>query len=230
MLRSLTAKVLFAAGVATVVTSVSSAPAKAFQVFTDRTAWETALNGSGLMATPQEMFNNDIIGTNGTSITFDNGVVSQGFGGISENFVKNGTYHGTVDQGSDSPVNFDTITWTFPSLTRAFGADWGSTSNASGLQVEVDGQTTVFGDVPNFLGKGPGQVGFLGFIADNSFSSVTFSPAGRSTVDEFFQADQLSYSVAVPTSIPTPTLLPGLIGMGVAALRKRKGEATDTMA
>lgn len=29
------------------------------------------------------------------------------------------------------------------------------------------------------------------------------------------------------TPIPTPALLPGLLGMGVAALRKRKGEATE---
>ncbi|PSB12129.1 PEP-CTERM sorting domain-containing protein [filamentous cyanobacterium CCP1] len=29
------------------------------------------------------------------------------------------------------------------------------------------------------------------------------------------------------TAVPTPALLPGLLGMGVAALRKRKGEATE---
>lgn len=29
------------------------------------------------------------------------------------------------------------------------------------------------------------------------------------------------------TAVPTPALLPGLIGMGVAALRKRKGEASE---
>lgn len=34
--------------------------------------------------------------------------------------------------------------------------------------------------------------------------------------------------VGVSTEIPTPALLPGLIGMGVAALRKRKSEALDS--
>jgi hypothetical protein len=29
------------------------------------------------------------------------------------------------------------------------------------------------------------------------------------------------------TAVPTPALLPGLVGMGVAALRKRKGEGTE---
>ncbi|MFM7471148.1 MAG: PTPA-CTERM sorting domain-containing protein [Nodosilinea sp.] len=29
-----------------------------------------------------------------------------------------------------------------------------------------------------------------------------------------------------PVAVPTPALLPGLIGMGVAAWRKRQGEST----
>lgn len=46
----------------------------------------------------------------------------------------------------------------------------------------------------------------------------------------FSVADNVKYTWAVqatsvPTPIPTPALLPGLIGMGVAALRKRKQEA-----
>ena len=32
---------------------------------------------------------------------------------------------------------------------------------------------------------------------------------------------------SAPTAIPTPALLPGLIGLGVAALRKRKAEAVE---
>ena len=33
-----------------------------------------------------------------------------------------------------------------------------------------------------------------------------------------------------PTAIPTPALLPGLIGLGLGALRKRKSEEVETEA
>jgi hypothetical protein len=36
-------------------------------------------------------------------------------------------------------------------------------------------------------------------------------------------------SFSAPTSIPTPALLPGLIGMGIAALRKRKGDQSEVV-
>lgn len=35
---------------------------------------------------------------------------------------------------------------------------------------------------------------------------------------------EISTGTGGPAEVPTPALLPGLIGMGVAALRKRKGE------
>jgi hypothetical protein len=38
----------------------------------------------------------------------------------------------------------------------------------------------------------------------------------------------LSHASVYYNVIPTPALLPGLIGMGVAAVRKRKGEAEES--
>jgi hypothetical protein len=61
-------------------------------------------------------------------------------------------------------------------------------------------------------------------IAGLQFSLVGAEPAG-------FAIDNLRFGttgqVVPPEPIPTPALLPGLIGMGVAALRKRKSEAAD---
>lgn len=55
----------------------------------------------------------------------------------------------------------------------------------------------------------------------NGTGSLTTSGSG-----DFTSADGTSYSSGIRgTSIPTPALLPGLLGFGAAALRKRKGEA-----
>lgn len=61
-------------------------------------------------------------------------------------------------------------------------------------------------------------------------SSGTFSVAGITLNPENDQRADLShlsvYSTDSSTAIPTPALLPGLIGMGVAALRKRRSEGS----
>ena len=61
--------------------------------------------------------------------------------------------------------------------------------------------------------------------ASEDIAYVLFGSTGTFSNSVF--ADNFSYTVADSTSIPTPALLPGLIGMGVAALRKRKGNVTE---
>lgn len=65
-------------------------------------------------------------------------------------------------------------------------------------------------------------------------SGLTASSFAGQTIGVRYQAtggpegsSKLSGTVSA-TAVPTPALLPGLIGMGVAALRKRKGEAEET--
>jgi hypothetical protein len=67
---------------------------------------------------------------------------------------------------------------------------------------------------------------FKGVFSDGTVGLGTFNlgaeitrPAGNPIVPNDF-----NYTVSV-TAVPTPALLPGLIGMGLAALRKGKGEA-----
>lgn len=81
------------------------------------------------------------------------------------------------------------------------------------------------------------QIGFSSVLVNGgtygelSFSSllgnikrVSLSATGAAA----FVFDDLSFTPAsTATPVPTPALLPGLIGMGVAALRKRKAEAVE---
>jgi hypothetical protein len=59
----------------------------------------------------------------------------------------------------------------------------------------------------------------------NSPSSVTIGNSGVTTQDIALTFTRISD----PTPIPTPALLPGLVGMGIAALRKRKAEQKEAV-
>jgi hypothetical protein len=74
---------------------------------------------------------------------------------------------------------------------------------------------------PNYTGSGLEPNIFLEVTAQNiayvNLFGTTFETGNSFTVDDFtFDTDT--------TAIPTPALLPGLIGMGVAALRKKQGD------
>lgn len=68
---------------------------------------------------------------------------------------------------------------------------------------------------------------YVGFISDNSadaWTKVSFFDLSQGSPN--FNIDNLGYN-----EVPTPALLPGLIGIGAAALRKRRqGEGADTAA
>lgn len=83
----------------------------------------------------------------------------------------------------------------------------------------VDGVSVLTADIPggNILDTGTGTFNFSPSIAQGSV-------LGFGTVD--FSDDYFLSSVTVET-IPTPALLPGLLAMGAAALRKRKSEVAE---
>ena len=62
-----------------------------------------------------------------------------------------------------------------------------------------------------------GQVGLGTF----TLGSAILKPVGSPAV-----LNDFNYSLSL-TAVPTPALLPGLLGLGAAALRKRKGEAAE---
>ena len=52
----------------------------------------------------------------------------------------------------------------------------------------------------------------------------------QSTDSQGGEATPVLVANGSPTAIPTPALLPGLIGLGLGALRKRKSEEVETEA
>lgn len=208
---------LGAVGVA--LTTLSSTPAQAFTIYTDRAAWESAV---GSFTT--ETFDKDI--PNADVITFGNGVVSKGVGGIELNEVFFGLYVGDLDTSDDFPPLFNEIRWTLPSPVVAFGADWFSTATGSGLTIsgDFDGtglQTLSFASV---LGE-PGT-GFLGILGTAPFTEIIFReerPIDRGIGDEVFLVDNFSLAAAPPVeSVPEPTVLAGLAVVGAGLLWRRR--------
>jgi hypothetical protein len=50
---------------------------------------------------------------------------------------------------------------------------------------------------------------------------MTATIGALTSVSSGFNVDNLTYATA-PTAVPTPAILPGLIGLGLGMLRKRK--------
>ena len=112
--------------------------------------------------------------------------------------------------------------FTFNKKLNYFGLLWGSI-NPDNVIKFFDGNT----EVGSFTGQSIIDSGvasnttrFVNFAVDelgyNSydfFNRVEISGGGQDP----FQLDNVAYEV-----VPTPALLPGIIGMGIAALRKRK--------
>lgn len=89
-------------------------------------------------------------------------------------------------------------------------------------------QTTAFGNNVNqaltqsMLGSVGGKYfGFYGTDGDLISSITITAPSGA----QGFAVGEFRLGSSPVESIPTPALLPGLIGMGIAALRKRKQES-----
>jgi hypothetical protein len=70
---------------------------------------------------------------------------------------------------------------------------------------------------------------FEGILNKNATNTLKISvqDVGDSLLDSAVFVKGGTLGVSNPTAVPTPALLPGLIGMGVAALRKRKRAAAD---
>ncbi len=105
----------------------------------------------------------------------------------------------------------------------AIAQDWGvfqawSGANATG---------TLLYEVRQFLGDGQdtGQTAedtLFEWEDVNGIGSIVMMMENSTD----WEVDNIAYSGVIPDPIPTPALLPGLIGLGLSAWRKRKAEAT----
>jgi hypothetical protein len=107
-----------------------------------------------------------------------------------------------------------------------YGTDIGDFNGQLTLTLVTGGTETI--NVPHSLGNGGGNAIYFGYIADpgKSFTKVTFG--NNSEGRDIFGFDDISIGSRVQTNpVPTPALLPGLIGVGVGLLRKRNAQTTQ---
>lgn len=158
-------------------------------------------------------------------------------GGVTPPFVGTGTFSfdGSVADGTYSLLDLTNFDFSF-----SFGTDTFANSDIATPLSEIlvlisnSGQQANFSNI-NLFGSGPfiGSIDFLN-LSNSSETRLSFEPPGLlrfgGNLDLYFTDSFFgNYTAPAPaTAIPTPALLPGLIGMGVAALRqKRKGEAAE---
>lgn len=100
-------------------------------------------------------------------------------------------------------------------------ATWTSTSfngfKLSSLDFDDNSSITGYTLDTNMGGLDASRIAFTGNTFSVNWQGLSFDT--NTYVNVGFKTDSSS------TAIPTPALLPGLIGLGVAALRKRKAEA-----
>jgi hypothetical protein len=92
--------------------------------------------------------------------------------------------------------------------------------------IDATGTSNLRFDLANFrYDKGTGIGKFSGTFSDGVKGLGTFTLGSAITSPET-GPDDFEYSLNV-TAVPTPALLPGLLGLGMAALRKRKGQGAE---
>ena len=197
-----------------------TAPAEAFMLFTDRTAWEDAMNTAGAGVLTTDTFDNDI--SNGGSITFDSGIVSTATGGLTTNRVLSGAYEGLLDTDGNVPPVFNTTTWAFPESIIGFGADFVGAATSEGLQVRGNFDRTGDEVVDFFDELGSPGTGFLGIVGEAPFSSITFQTrTDDSSLDltEGWLINNLSFgAISDPQPVPEPASMLGLLAIGGVAV------------
>ncbi len=194
-------------------------------VYTDRTAWETAVGSfitedfNTLAPAPFTMGRNnaglvdiDIIGLNGYT---NPGRWNRIAAGGSNTFDVDGSTFLTLEtdrSGTDQQLT----RLIFDRPISGFAADWNSTTNSSLLTLTIGFDQINFSDYLTGAGDG-----FLGFVANRWFNLASFDQLG--TDNEVFGLDNLSFS---PAPVPTPSslllLALGLGGIGWSHRRRRK--------
>ena len=178
-----------------VTMGVATTSRAAITVFTDRTAWETAV-GDFLT----EDFNSMPDGALSLGLNNAGLIDIRVNGAVAQNQFFNGRFIG--DTRSQDGVTQDLV---FSTSVVAFGADWGETTTNSLLITNISGETIRFSDY--LSGDG---TGFLGFVSDVDFAEVTMSDEGLSG-NEVYTMDNLSFSNVVPE--PAAIAVWSILGM-----------------
>ncbi len=195
------------------------AEALTFTTFTDRSEFEAAVGASLLTTEDFNRFESDY---NFTRRSFTNGDLTI-TGNGSRSFIdapafrnadKNvdGTTMAVVSANSEISSSLS-----FSTAIRSFGADFADFSEGQhDTRFKFSDGTTLAPILTGANGSG-----FFGFIADSQISSFGFEAFG---INDGLGIDNIAYSASAgnATAVPTPAPLLGVIGMGIAAVRKRK--------
>jgi hypothetical protein len=126
----------------------------------------------------------------------------------------NGKYYNNAPTPVEAFANFSVANTTIPGFGATF---WSKTTRS------FDSPLTA-GNASHFIKTGSYDVGFgsyfLSYLSNFGASNFNFIATG--------EAINLVASVTydyTPTDVPTPALLPGLIGLGFTAIRKRREKA-----
>ena len=189
--------------------------------YTDRSAWELALGGTGIQT---ENFNSF------SYTVFDPGTYTLGALGLevtndpTDYITKNTVQSGGTDDIDGSKyfrgVARQTIgpTLTFNNPVYGFGGDWTGVDGQGQLTVNIGGETF---DLPQIIG----DEGFFGVLSDTTFDEAALR-AKATTVAEYFGLDNVVFSENSPSflsgSVPEPSSL-AIFGLGACLAGLRCG-------
>lgn len=154
---------------------------------------------------------------------------------IPGNDCPSGPFEACNVNGSPTIIKFDDDLSTIDDKNIFFSSVDGSEWSFFDIETKDDEPNEIIGASWSYT-PGPGDPGITAFTVKYGDFYDLYDFGGVATTSGSFtlasNGPALShitfFDTEGTTPIPTPALLPGLIGMGVAALRKRKGEAEES--
>jgi hypothetical protein len=169
--------------------------------------------GSNLLSTPDIAVEYRTLTTSGTTIANNLSFWNNGYSGLTN--VAFPTQNSHLGEISFIPRAGYSVTLNSFDLSGYFADQPDQTVRI------MDEFYNILQDYPFFNVEGnSGPSSFNPNLTRAGILRLQFGPSWNTGIDN------IRFDQSLTTSIPTPALLPGLIGMGAAAYRKRKGAAT----
>ncbi|MBW4661392.1 MAG: PTPA-CTERM sorting domain-containing protein [Drouetiella hepatica Uher 2000/2452] len=189
------------------------------------TAATVDFRNQGNLTTPQ-FSQNGLTVTGSNTLNITSGGFFSGLGVV-------GNTNQAIDLGESALFQFSPDGASNVSLFSSFIFVSGGTSNASfnfeGFAPGGNSLGVVSLSLSGFFPAiQPSGLDVSGLFSNSTLSAFRFTSDGAPSPTTGANISQLSFNpIAPPTPIPTPALLPGLLGMGIAAWHKRRKQRTE---